>query len=340
MTIDQGANAACPKDGKLEALLRAGWGSSIVLVLACAVVLTACSKRETEQSMPPPTDAKVATNAQIASSVTADPNRKVFEVRGVVQELKGWENEVVIRHEEIPNYMPAMTMSFDVKNPAELTGLATNDQIAFSMIVTDADGWIENIRKIGVDTNSVRPQIRVVRDVEELKIGDKMPNYSFTDSLGEKISLSDFNGQAYAFTFIFTRCPFPTFCPRMNLNFAAANEQLSKMENGPTNWHLFSISFDPDFDTPARLREYSSMYKPDPKKWSWVTGAMIDIDAIAEQVGLIFSYENNTFNHNLRTVVVDKNGVIRQNFRGNEWQPEDLVQEIVAGAEGKEIPKD
>jgi protein SCO1/2 len=236
--------------------------------------------------------------------------------------------------------MPAMTMSFDVKNPAELNGLATNDQVAFSMVVTDADGWIENIRKIGVDTNSVRSQIRVVRDVEELKIGDKMPDYSFTNSLGQKISLSAFNGQAYAFTFIFTRCPFPTFCPRMNMNFAATREQLSKMENGPTNWHLISISFDPDFDTPDRLAGYSSMYNPDPKKWSWVTGAMIDIDAIAEQVGLIFSFENNTYNHNLRTVVVDKNGFIRQNFRGNEWKPEDLVREIVAGAEGKEIPKD
>ena len=119
----------------------------------------------------------------------------------------------------------------------------------------------------------------------------------------------------------------------------------SNMEGGGT-LHERDKSVDPrfqilaDFDTPARLREYSSMYKPDPKKWSWVTGAMIDIDAIAEQVGLIFSYENNTFNHNLRTVVVGKNGVIRQNFRGNEWKPEDLVQEIVAGAEGKEIPKD
>ena len=166
-----------------------------------------------------------------------------------------------------------------------------------------------------------------------------MPDYSFTNSLGKKISLSDFNGQAYAYTFIFTRCPFPTFCPRMNMNLAAAYKQLTETPNAPTNWHLISISFDPDFDTPERLAQYSSlMYKPDPKKWSWVTGAMIDIDAIADQVGLVFAYENNTFTHNLRTVVVDKNGIIRQNFRANEWKPEDLVKEIVAGAEGKKAP--
>jgi protein SCO1 len=330
MTNDQGANAK-PGKGKRS---KAGWGNGGWLILSCAALLTACSKQQTETPAPAPV-------AATSSNVTAESDRKIFQVRGVIQELKGWENEVVIRHEEIPNYMPAMTMSFEVKNPAELNGLATNDQVSFNMIVTDADGWIENIRKIGVDTNTAakkeRPALRVVREVEPLEVGDKMPDYSFTNSLGQKMSLKDFSGQAYAFTFIFTRCPFPTFCPRMNMNFAAAYEQLSQMPNGRTNWHLISISFDPDFDTPARLAQYSESYKPDPKKWSWVTGAMIDIDAIAEQVGLIFSYENNTFNHNLRTVVVDKNGIIRQNFRGNEWKPEDLVKEIVAGAEGKEV---
>ena len=40
-------------------------------------------------------------------------------------------------------YMVAMTMDFDVKNTNDLTGLAPNDQVTFSMIVTEDDGWIE-----------------------------------------------------------------------------------------------------------------------------------------------------------------------------------------------------
>ena len=121
------------------------------------------------------------------------------------------------------------------------------------------------------------------------------------------------------------------------MNFARAYEQLSSMPNAPTNWHLVSISFDPEYDTPARLKDYSATYKPDSKKWSWVTGAMIDIDAITEQMGMAFAYENNTYNHNLRTVVVDKNGVIRSILIGNEWTPGELVKEIIAGAEGQKI---
>ena len=327
MTIDQGANAKTD----LRTGSRAGRGSGIWLILISVALLAACSKKQAESPTP-------ATAVSSPAATTPDSNRQVYQVRGVVKEIRD-TNTVSIAHEEIPGYMIAMTMDFDVKNTNELAGLAPNDQVTFSMVVTEDDGWVENVRKVGASAPE-RPTMRVVRDVEELNIGDKMPNYSFTNSLGERTSLSDFNGQVYAFTFIFTRCPFPTYCPRMNMNFAAAYKQLSEMPNAATNWHLMSISFDPDYDTPKRLAEYSAMYKPNPEKWSWMTGAMIDIDAITEQVGLIFSFEKGTYAHNLRTVVVDKNGIIRQNFRGNEWKPEDLVNEIIAGAEGKEVVKD
>jgi protein SCO1 len=301
-------------------------GTSILCV-ACFAVFTACN----EQSSSPQPDS------------STDSGRKEFKVRGVVQELRPAEKEVVIKHEEIPGYMAAMTMPFEVKNTNELKGLNTNDQVTFIMVVTEKEGWIEGIRKIGVDTNSVpgseRPKVRIVRDVEVLEIGDKVPNYTFTNSFGQTVSLTNFTGQAYAFTFIFTRCPFPNFCPRMNSNFADAYKLLMSRRSGPTNWHLLSISFDPQFDTAARLKEYSAHYQPDPAKWDWVTGAQIEIDAIADQVELAFAFENGTFNHNLRTAVVDKDGRLRKLFRGNEWKPEEFVEEIIAGAEGRPIPK-
>ena len=310
---------------------------NILLSISLLITFSACSRESSTASTS-------STNPTATKTTSpAKTERQEFQVRGVVQEVKAADKEVIIKHEEIPNYMPAMTMTFEVKNGSELSGISSNDIVNFRMIVTDDDGWIENLTKVGVSTNSnadiIRSRTRIVREVEPLAVGDKMPNYPFTNSLGEIIELKDFAGQAYAFTFIFTRCPFPTFCPRMNINFEAAYKELMATPNAPTNWHLVSISFDPEFDTPHRLKEYSATYNPDPRKWSWVTGAMIDIDAITEQLGLVFTFENNTYNHTLRTVVVDKNGVIRQNFWGNEWTPQELVKEIVAGAEGKEVGK-
>jgi len=308
----------------------------MLLSISLLIITSACS--DSSQSAAPGTN-PTSTKAD----QTKNANRQEFQVRGVVQEVKAADKEVVIKHEEIPNYMPAMTMSFEVKDNNELSGISSNDIVTFRMVVTDEDGWIENLTKVGVSTNSnaelVRSRTRIVREVEPLAVGDKMPNYPSTNSLGEKVELKDLAGQAYAFTFIFTRCPFPTYCPRMNNNFGTVYKELLAKANAPTNWHLLSISFDPEFDTPQRLKEYSATYNPDPKKWSWVTGAMIEIDAITEQLGLVFTFEKGTYNHTLRTAVVDKNGVIRQIFWGNEWTPEELIKELLAGAEGKEIGK-
>lgn len=285
-------------------------------IAVCALLLAGCAKPGPER----PGAAKTETT-----------NRQTFQVKGVVQELKPEEKTAVIRHEEIPNYMPAMTMPLEVRNTNEFAGLSPGDEITFTMQVTEDDGWIENIKRTGTTTNLPRKQresVRIVREVEPVEPGDKMPDYTFTNSLGKRVSFSDFPGQAIAFTFIFTRCPFPTFCPRMNSNFAEAHNLLKSDPNAPTNWHMFSISFDPDFDTPERLKAYSASYNPDPARWDWVTGATIDIDAITEQVGLMISAENNTFNHNLRTVVVEASGIVREILVGNEWKPEELARHI------------
>src|SRR5215475_3940805 len=78
-----------------------------------------------------------------AGSGTHGTNPQVYQVKGVIQELMPDKKKVKIAHENIPNYMEAMTMVFDVKDPAGLTGLQPGDSVSFRMVVTDDDGWIE-----------------------------------------------------------------------------------------------------------------------------------------------------------------------------------------------------
>ena len=54
-----------------------------------------------------------------------------------------------------------------------------------------------------------------------------MPDYHFTNELSQAIRLSDFKGQALAFTFLYTRCAYPDFCPRMSNNFAEVCKKLA-----------------------------------------------------------------------------------------------------------------
>ncbi len=274
--------------------------------------------------------------------VASAASPRVFTVKGVVMEQQPAARTVVIKHEAIPDYMPAMTMPFTVRDTNDLRNLIAGATVQFRYHVTDDDSWIDEVALIGGATRPnempSRFTFRRVRDVEPLAEGMKMPDYHFTNELGRAFSLGDFKAQALAITFIFTLCPQPDFCPRLSKNFSTAQELLKSRAGGPTNWHLLSLSFDAQHDTPQVLLGYAKLKKYDPERWSFATGALIDIDAITEQFGMTFARQAGTifFDHNLRTVVVDAAGKIQKIFIGNSWKPEELVEEIVKAAAVKQ----
>lgn len=272
---------------------------------------------------------------------------RTFQVRGVIVNLTPAENRVRIKHEEIPDYMPAMTMPFNIRDTNLLAGLQPGDAVEFRLNVTEDDDWIDGLRKTG--TGSPAPEtanppgetgaFRRVRDVEPLEIGEVLPEYRFTNQLGQPISTGQFRGKALAVTFIFTRCPLPTFCPRMGQNFSKAQAMLLGEPDAPANWHLLTLSFDPEFDRPAVLKQYAEGQGYNPAHWTFATGALIDITAIGEQFGLTFGRdESGSISHNLRTAVIDPAGRVRRIFEGNEWDAKELAAELRAAAANLPTP--
>lgn len=301
---------------------------NLLLPLGLLVFTLSC-----ERQSPAPRPVPVAPPA----TAPASTNIQIFQVKGVVVASSPAEKSVRIQHEEIPGYMEAMTMPFDVKDTNELAGLNAGDTVTFRLLVTEHDGWIDQIQKLEtpkrVNTLPPNAPIRIVRDVEPLNPGDALPEYHFTNQLSQAVSLSQFQGQALAITFIFTRCPFPTFCPLMSNNFRAAQEALLKKPNAPTNWHLLTLTFDPEFDTPEKLKNYAASYGCNPQHWSFLTGALIDITALGEQFGLTFWRDPQTgISHNLRTVIVDARGRVQKIITENKWTPEELTEELMKAA--------
>ena len=124
-------------------------------------------------------------------------HKQVFQVKGVVEEVRAADRKLKIAHEKIPGYMDAMTMTFDVKGPGELTALQRGDTISFRMVVTDKDGWIEQIQKLAGAAPVVAAapdNFRRAREVDPLNLGDPLPDYHFTNELGRAVSLGDFKG--------------------------------------------------------------------------------------------------------------------------------------------------
>jgi protein SCO1/2 len=285
------------------------------------LVLTSCKRA--------PQSSDTAPQAPSASA-----NQRVFQVKGVVKAIKPAEKEIDIKHEAIPGFMPSMTMPFDVKDTNELTGLLLEQPISFRLTVTDTEGWVDKIQPLGPPqqpTGTNAPQI--IHIVRPLQTGELLPEYPLTNQFGQEITTTQFKAQALAITFLFTRCPFPTFCPLLANDFAETEQKLLALQNGPTNWHLLTISFDPQFDTPEVLKSYAEAHHYDPARWTFATGSLGNVTSIGDLFGLIFERDSNgSISHNMRTAVIDSKGRLQKLFEGKNWTAADLASEMVKAA--------
>jgi protein SCO1 len=262
-------------------------------------------------------------------------NPQSFMAKGTVMELKPDGRTVVIRHEAISNYMAAMTMPFQVKEPKELAGLRRGDEISFRLQVTESESWVEHIAKIG--TASLPPTPSPANS-SAVRLDHALQDYKFTNELGQAVSLNDFRGQALAITFFYTRCPLPDYCPRLSKNFQAAQQKLESLPGAPANWHLLSVSFDTEFDSPPMLKVYGDSYQYDPKHWSFLTGPADKIGELARQSGVSYQYDAGTFNHDFRTLIIDAAGHLQMVFPTSGDLSDQIVAEIIKAAAATNAP--
>jgi protein SCO1/2 len=131
-------------------------------------------------------------------------------------------------------------------------------------------------------------------------------------------------------TFIYTRCPIPTFCPLMDRQFAAVQKTIHEDRSLKGRVQLLSVTFDPTYDTPAVLRAHAQKVGAESDTWTFLTGERDDIDRFAARLGVSVVREQNPadITHNLRTAVIDANGRLEQVFTGNEWTPAQVVSRV------------
>ena len=71
-----------------------------------------------------------------------------FTVEGDVVGVLDNGRALIIDHEEIPDFMGAMEMQFEVSDPSQASALAIGDRIRFILVVTDRDMIIDSIEKL------------------------------------------------------------------------------------------------------------------------------------------------------------------------------------------------
>jgi protein SCO1/2 len=252
---------------------------------------------------------------------------RAYELRGQVLAVDKTRQEITVKHEDIHGFMPGMTMPFRVKDPALLDGRSAGELIRARLVIEESSGYLETIESVGrAPVTEPPPPPRI----EALSLGDRVPDVPLIDSAGRPRGVSAWRNQALAVTFIYTRCPIPDFCPAMDRRFADAQEEVQKDPGLKGRVHLLSISFDPEFDTPAVLAKHASHYAADPEIWTFATGEKDRIDRFAAAFGLRILREGQSpeVMHNLRTAVIDGDGLLVALLNGNEWRTADLIDAL------------
>ena len=291
------------------------------LILLCVALLAGCGKH---------------------SATTAALKRYPFTGRIVT--LDKANQSAVINGDAIPGFMDPMAMDYKIKLAADFSQLAVGDSVSAEVVVQEnkdtggaADYWLENVKVVGhAKPSGGKPTAEMQGGQHIPAAGDEVPNFQFTNQDGRRISLKQYRGRVLFVTFIYTRCPFPDYCPRVGAQFAQLNQQLAADPALAGKTHLLCVSFDPAQDTPKVLRDYGFLMVHSRQaaifdRWEFAVPRAGDLPQIADYFALTYKPENGLITHSLSTAVVGPDGKIVSWYHGSEWQVSELVKDA-AGA--------
>ena len=247
------------------------------------------------------------------------------DLKGKVVSVDKARRQVTIAHEQVPGFMDAMTMPFNVREEWALEALAPGQGIEATLVIKGDRSWIEGIRLSqggagsGTETAGSTP-----------RIGEEVPDFTLLNQENKRIHLTQYRGRFLLLTFIYTRCPLPDFCPRTSRNFSEVYRGLKSTADSERKAHLLTVSFDTEYDKPAVLREYARRYMnpPDFGVWEFATGSAEDIKKITSHFGLIYRRESGQIEHSLVTALIGPDGTLKQIYQGNQWTPGQILAEL------------
>lgn len=158
-------------------------------------------------------------------------------------------------------------------------------------------------------------------------------DYTLTNQFGEQVSLpDDYSGKVLIVGYVYTNCP--DICPMITYNMRDLQREFPDEED----FHLISISFDPERDSPEVLHSYAESYNIDQGNWSMLTGDSKEVDEVLDKLGIAtvktptrFTEDNKAvyfIDHTDKVSLIDKKGQVRNHYLGSELDTETVIEDI------------
>ena len=201
------------------------------LFLLSVLALSGCAKRAAEP----------------VASTAASP--KEYALCGEVVAFSQERGTVIAKHDEIPGYMPPMTMEFSFE-PADQAKLVEGKRFR-ARLVDDGKGNLHLLAVEPIDEakeQQVRAAANQLRQDTAMRgkgayreVGETVPQFSLYNQEGNVVSFERFRGRRVVLNFIYTRCPGP--CPVQTSRQVALQRRIPQVLRRRVRF--LSLSLDP-----------------------------------------------------------------------------------------------
>ena len=263
-------------------------------------------------------------------------NQNIYQFKGVIINIINDKQQMLIKHDEVPDFMMEMTMIFNIDSLINMNDYTIGDSLNFNFYVLNqkegpAKTWASELNIVGHrDLREEEIYDDFFNQDGAIQTGEALSNGTFQNFNGEEVELNDWNGKFRFISFIFSRCPMPNFCPAVILK----NQYLINQFKDNDNIEFVIISFDHKYDRPEVLKKAYGNIFSNYNNIHFLSsyGYKEDIIKLTIEAGVGFSGiddgDPREIGHTLQSLLIDPSGTLISNYGGDSWDPKEVENNI------------
>ena len=156
-------------------------------------------------------------------------------------------------------------------------------------------------------------------------IGRTVSGVTLTAGDGEPRALESFRGRPLVVSLIFTSCHH--ICPSTTQYL---NEVVKKARGalGEDSFEVITVGFDTANDSPGRMAEFARNNGVTDPRWQFLAADEAAMDALASQLGFIYTPSPRGFDHLIQSSIIDADGVVYRQVYGIRFPTPQLIEPL------------
>jgi protein SCO1/2 len=161
--------------------------------------------------------------------------------------------------------------------------------------------------------------------ISQAALGRTLSDLQFLDVDARPRRLADYRGKPLVISLIYTSCFH--VCPATTRHLA---EVIGRAQSvlGEERFAVVTLGFDAARDTPQAMREFARAQQASALHWDFLSGTEATVETLARELGFQFAPAGGGFDHLLQTTLVDKDGVVRRQVYGMDYDTPVLIEPL------------